>query len=276
LEQRNKAKIQQVYSNVLATGRADLIPLFFSKNFIQHDPLVSAGLQGVVEQVKNRNALSPRPQLVVKHIVADGPYVLVHSHLTSFPHNEFNGTALMDLFRLSGGMIVEHWALTQEVPSSTASGNSMFSDLFNSSNPTAGTTPAVEDGNKQLVSKLFSAVFTARDFSVIDKFWAGPAYIQHSPQVPNGTDGLKNFIANSPPLVVNIRIALAEGELVFTYSQLLFTNSNLNSDFTGLAAGDLFRVVNGVIVEHWDVLSPVLPDSANGNSAFSQLFVSPL
>jgi predicted SnoaL-like aldol condensation-catalyzing enzyme len=47
-----------------------------------------------------------------------------------YPCNEFTGLAVADIFKVVNGKIVEHWDAIQPFPGRTASGNSMFSDLY--------------------------------------------------------------------------------------------------------------------------------------------------
>ena len=59
-----------------------------------------------------------------KRLVAEGDLVVVHSHLVRKPDDR--GMAVMDIFRLENGKIVEHWDVLQEVPESPANNNTMF------------------------------------------------------------------------------------------------------------------------------------------------------
>ena len=53
-----------------------------------------------------------------------GDLVVVHSHLTRKPGDR--GMAVMDVFRLENGKIVEHWDVMQEVPETAVKSNTMF------------------------------------------------------------------------------------------------------------------------------------------------------
>ena len=59
-----------------------------------------------------------------KRFVAEGDLVVVHSHLVRKPGDR--GMAVMDIFRLENGKIVEHWDVLQEAPESPANNNTMF------------------------------------------------------------------------------------------------------------------------------------------------------
>ena len=65
---------------------------------------------------------------------------------------------------------------------------------------------------------------------------------------------------------------VADGDLVFVHSQFLPPGADEDSEFTGTAVCDIFRVANGRIVEHWDAVQAVPATSVSGNSMFSDLF----
>jgi predicted SnoaL-like aldol condensation-catalyzing enzyme len=59
-----------------------------------------------------------------KRIIAEGDLVVVHSHLVR--HKDDPGVAVMDIFRLENGRVVEHWDVLQDVPDTSANENTMF------------------------------------------------------------------------------------------------------------------------------------------------------
>ena len=97
--------------------------------------------------------------------------------------------------------------------------------------------------------------------------YAGPRYIQHNPDTPDGAaafiEETKKFIAQFPKVNVEIRRVIAEGDFVVTHDLVKRTPED-----RGLAGIDIFRLEKGKIVEHWDARQPVPEKSANNNSMF--------
>jgi predicted SnoaL-like aldol condensation-catalyzing enzyme len=57
-------------------------------------------------------------------VLADGDYVMLHVHAVRTPGEV--GSAIVDLFKLENGKIVEHWDVVQPIPEKAANGNGMF------------------------------------------------------------------------------------------------------------------------------------------------------
>jgi len=66
-----------------------------------------------------------------------------------------------------------------------------------------------------------------------------------------------------PELHLDIKRALAEEDLVFTHSHL-----HLKPGDRGMSVADIWRIADGRIVEHWDVVQEVPEASANDNTMF--------
>ncbi|HTI22518.1 MAG TPA: nuclear transport factor 2 family protein [Kutzneria sp.] len=95
----------------------------------------------------------------------------------------------------------------------------------------------------------------------------GATYTQHNPQAPDGADGFIAYVhqmrGRFPELRVDVKRAIAEKDLVVTH-----TNMRLRPGDRGVAVADIWRLADGKIVEHWDVIQPVPDESANANTMF--------
>jgi predicted SnoaL-like aldol condensation-catalyzing enzyme len=132
------------------------------------------------------------------------------------------------------------------------------------------TQPALagprEDANKALVLAFYDAAFSKLDAEQAATYLA-PGYIQHNPEVANGVAPLQDYVrwirANTPQSRASIKRMLADGDLV-----MLHVHNQDKPGERGVAVVDIFRVANGKIAEHWDVIQPVPAQDANGNGMF--------
>ncbi|WP_415974524.1 nuclear transport factor 2 family protein [Rhodococcus sp. 077-4] len=211
-------------------------------------PGPAVGPDAIVDRFEAIRARVPGARAVVKHVAADGKWVAVHWQATADPASETTGEANIDLFAFQGGKVAEHWAMTQSVPPTSVSGNSMFSDLY--SYPTGPTAPTEDQEERQRASVVatYDALFREHDASVLSTDFA-PTYVQHNPIAGNGTEALQQFFAGGVQFPASESVvSLADGDLVWTFAK---APGAAESD--PFVAGDIFRV-DGNIVEHWDVV----------------------
>lgn len=117
--------------------------------------------------------------------------------------------------------------------------------------------------NKEIVMAGMKGLFISRDVSVLDKYWS-PDYVQHNPMVPNGSAVLKGFVSNfGPDFKYEPGMVVAEGDLVMVHGRY----SGIGPK--AMIGVDIFRLVNGKIVEHWDVLQEEAVKTVSGNPMFS-------
>lgn len=135
---------------------------------------------------------------------------------------------------------------------------------------TQNTTPVAQNAsdrqaaaNKALVLYVQDQLWNDGNYSVIDKY-VSPDYTQHNPTVANGPDALRQLVthvrAAFPQLHITAVSAVAEGDLVI-----------LHNEAAGQANFDIYRVENGKLIEHWDVLESAPASTVSGNDPFSQL-----
>ncbi len=94
------------------------------KRYIQHNPLVEDGFEGMGKFVDWIRANYPEARTELKRVFADGDFVILHSRWIRAPGAR--GDAVVDIFRLENGKIVEHWDVIQPIPETSANGNTMF------------------------------------------------------------------------------------------------------------------------------------------------------
>ena len=91
-------------------------------SYVQHNPLVPTGRDAAVKFLSER--LRPESTAEIKRVIAEGDLVALHVHVRSSPSDR--GRAVVDIFRVVNGKIVEHWDVIQAVPESAENHNTMF------------------------------------------------------------------------------------------------------------------------------------------------------
>lgn len=116
--------------------------------------------------------------------------------------------------------------------------------------------------NKEIVVNAMNQLFHEKDSAAIERYWQ-ESYIQHNPSMTSGHQGLRNLL---PLLDSTFKwepgIIVQDGNIVVTHSLV---------HGWGLApviVVDIFRMEDGKIAEHWDVVQLEVPasESANGNA----------
>jgi predicted SnoaL-like aldol condensation-catalyzing enzyme len=121
------------------------------------------------------------------------------------------------------------------------------------------------DDSKALVLAGIKGVFIDRDPTVLDRLFSDD-YRQHNPQIPNGTAAIKSLLGNlSRDFEYEPGLVVANGDYVMVHGRYVGWGPK------PMVAVDIFRVANGKIAEHWDVLQEEVPaaQSASGNSMFT-------
>ena len=122
---------------------------------------------------------------------------------------------------------------------------------------------------KQIVTAFYNLAFVQGQVREgILKYISPTTYIQHNPMVPDGRDAvlmaLPEWVSKSG-LRAEIKRVIAQGDLVVVHAR--WANPS-KPETTAMAVMDIFRVQDGLIVEHWDVLQEVPKTAANNNTMF--------
>jgi NADPH:quinone reductase-like Zn-dependent oxidoreductase/predicted SnoaL-like aldol condensation-catalyzing enzyme len=100
------------------------IDAYVGAEYHEHNPSIREGAAGLKAGLGSYFERCPQLSVTPKRVIAQGDLVAVHSHYIDTPGDR--GKAVIDLFRVRGGKIVEHWDVVQPVPETAANPNTMF------------------------------------------------------------------------------------------------------------------------------------------------------
>jgi len=123
--EQNKITVREFYDLAFNQRQPDAaVAKYVGASYRQHNPMAGDGPAPFIGYVRWLAGAQPDFRFEFKRFVAEGDLVVVHSHLV--PSAGARGTAVMDIFRLENGKIVEHWDVLQEVPETAQNQNTMF------------------------------------------------------------------------------------------------------------------------------------------------------
>jgi predicted SnoaL-like aldol condensation-catalyzing enzyme len=92
--------------------------------YIQHNPMAATGREAAIAFLEPFFAQHPQIHYSIKRVIADGNLVAVHSHGAMSADDR--GMAVVDILRVKGCKVFEHWDVVQPVPEKPANSNGMF------------------------------------------------------------------------------------------------------------------------------------------------------
>ncbi len=126
--------------------------------------------------------------------------------------------------------------------------------------------PSQLELNKRVATEFYDAAINRKDFAAASQY-LGSNYRQHNPTAADGAEGLRGFIdflkTRFPNQRGDIKRVVAEGDLV-----VLHVHSTRGDGTPGRAIVDIFRIADGKVVEHWDVIQDIPAQAANSNGMF--------
>ena len=132
--------------------------------------------------------------------------------------------------------------------------------------PVRAADTAQQEANKKTVIAFYEAGINQKDFAKASQYF-GLRYTQHNPTAADGPEGFKRFVeflrAKYPNAHSEIKQAFADGDYV-----ILHVHAVREPGTRGNAIVDIFKLENGKIVEHWDVIEPIPEHAANTNGMF--------
>ena len=233
----------------IETGATEPIAYINANHYTQHNLGVADGLAGFGAALGALKDFPEAAKVNTVRVFQDGNYVVAHTD-----YNFFSPKIGFDIFRFEDGKIVEHWDNLQETPkTANPSGHTMLDGIteIKDLDKTAE--------NKTLAENFVKDVLMGQHPEKLTSYFDGNNYIQHNTAIADGLDGLGTALA-----------AMAEQGIkmeYFTIHKILGCGNFVLAVSEGSFAGqptsyyDLFRVGNGKIVEHWDVMETIAPES---------------
>lgn len=243
-----------------ATGDTEKAASLLAEGYIQHNLAYGTGREAFVASV---SYLASAPvKTTVKNIRAfeDGDKVFLQ---TVYNFAGAGEQVAFDIFRIDkDGLIAEHWDNLANVAEPNPSGHTQID----------GTLEMVDldktEANRELVKNFLYDVMQGNNSAKTPDYFEGDIYIQHNTAIADGLSGLGAALAamaeqNIQMIYTSVHQVLAQGNFVLAVSEGTFGGAPTSYY-------DLWRVENGKIAEHWDVMETIAEKSTwqNQNGKF--------
>ena len=123
-EERNLEAVLEFYDVIINGQQYERAGEFLDDNYIQHKPDAETGVEGVLDFVRSVYRQAPNHRARVVRSFADGDHVILHVHIMNAP--EVKDIAVMDIFRVENGKLLEHWDVASPVPETAKNRNGVF------------------------------------------------------------------------------------------------------------------------------------------------------
>ncbi|HEX8016525.1 MAG TPA: hypothetical protein VF465_14950 [Flavobacterium sp.] len=251
----NKQKVVSLLK-AIETGASEPVGYINPNKYIQHNLGVTDGLAGFGALLQVLPPHSAKVNTV--RAFQDGDFVFTHTD-----YNFFGPKIGFDIFRFEDGKIVEHWDNLQEKPAKpNPSGHTMIDGI------TEIKDLDKTEVNKNLVKNFVEDILVNGKMEKLAGYFHGDNYIQHNPNIPDQLSGLGATLESLGKQGIflkydKIHKVLGEGNFI-----LIVSEGHFGKDYN--AFYDLFRVENGKIAEHWDVIEliPSKDNWKNNNGKF--------
>lgn len=229
-------------------------------DYIQHNPFLPTGLEPFIEMLPVLQENGTTAENI--RMLEDSNYVFMHNIWRNAKPFGADEMVSFDIIRLDeNGKVAEHWDAMTPLVKETASGRTQ------TDGPKEVSDLDKTEANKALAKALVEDVLMGKNPNKITDYISAETYHQHNPGIKDGLQGIVEAVEylssqNNMFQYTKIHKVLGEGNFVLTVSEGQWNNTN-NVFY------DLFRIENGKVVEHWDVIQPIPTEGlANNNGMF--------
>lgn len=246
--------------NTFATGDTETAASLLAEGYIQHNLAYGTGRDAFVGSVAYLASAPVKTTVNNIRSFADGDKVFLQTVYN------FAGTGeqvAFDIFRFDDcGKIAEHWDNLAALAAPNPSGHTQTDGSM------AITDLDKTEENRKLVESFLYDVMQGNHPEKTPDYFDGDAYIQHNTGIADGLSGLGAALASLAEqgiqmIYTTVHQVLAQGNFVLAVSEGTFGGAPT-------AYYDLWRVENGKIAEHWDVMETIAEKSTwqNRNGKF--------
>ena len=245
--------------NTFATGDTEVAKNLLAEGYIQHNLAYGTGRDAFVGSVEYLASAPVKTTVNNIRAFEDGDKVFLQ---TVYNFAGMGEQVAFDIFRIDGdGKIAEHWDNLAAKAEANPSGHTQID----------GTMEKMLNGTEEtrkVVAGFVSDVLRGENPDKLTSYFEGDAYIQHNTAIADGLSGLGAALA-----------AMAEQgiQMIYDKTYMVLADGNFGlavseGTFGGVHTSyyDLFRVENGKIAEHWDVMETIAEKSTwqNQNGKF--------
>lgn len=229
-------------------------------DYIQHNPYIPTGLEPFIQMLPILQENGTTAENI--RMFEDGNYVFMHNIWKNAEPFGASQMVSFDIIRLDeDGKVAEHWDAMTPLVTETASGRTQ------TDGPIAVEDSDRTEANKALAVALIEDVLMGKNPEKITQYISAEQYHQHNPGIKDGLSGIVEAVEyltaqGNMFTYTTIHKVLGEGNFVLTVSE---------GEWSGKQQVfyDLFRMKDGKIVEHWDVIQEIPSEGlANDNGMF--------
>ncbi len=233
----------------------EAVTKYTGDRYTQHSTGVRDGVEGFVEFFEPFIARNPRRDIRIVRTLEDGRHLFVHAY-QSLNDGEAEWITLDFFDTDDDDRIIEHWDVIAPYAAETPSGHTSVDG------PTEIRDLEQTDANKALVRAMITdALMEGGDPRTVDRYISADHCIQHNPEVADGPDQFRRLVLVADRSLVYDEIVLLVGQ-----GNFVATLCRARWEGAPYAQADLFRIEDGLIVEHWDAAEPIGPEEEWVNS----------
>jgi predicted SnoaL-like aldol condensation-catalyzing enzyme len=250
-ELTNSEKAVQVLESLGSGDPAAFETWVSEDSYTQHNLTFPDGRQTVLDALPTLKEAGTTVE--IQRVFSDGEYVALQTK-----YNLFGEKAGFDIFRFENGVVVEHWDNLTKITIPNPSGHTQFDGV------TEIEDRELTEENRTLVKNFVKDILMGKNPENLTSYFNGDNYIQHNSGIADGLSGLGAALkamaeAGLTMVYDQTHLTIAEGNFVLVVSEGSFAGEH--SSFY-----DLFRVENGYIAEHWDIIETIIPESERANT----------